>query len=251
MGEKGDRGLMGDPGTPGSTKTLNLGFLLVMHSQSKTVPSCPLNMRVLWTGYSLLYLEGQEKAHTQDLGQAGSCMRVFSTMPFSSCNMGTCSYASRNDKSYWLSTTAAVPSLPVGGASIEDHISRCVVCESPSSPIALHSQTSTQPDCPPSWRRLWTGYSFLMHTGAGDEGGGQSLTSSGSCLADFRAQPFVECQGPRGTCHYFANIYSFWLTRVDTSAAASSASDSSASSTLTEGWQQRESIGRCSVCMRE
>ena len=59
---------MGDPGTPGSTKTLNLGFLLVMHSQSKTVPSCPLNMRVLWTGYSLLYLEGQEKAHTQDLG---------------------------------------------------------------------------------------------------------------------------------------------------------------------------------------
>lgn len=25
-------------------------------------------MRVLWRGYSLLYLEGQEKAHTQDLG---------------------------------------------------------------------------------------------------------------------------------------------------------------------------------------
>lgn len=95
-------------------------------------------------------------------GQAGSCMPVFSTMPFSSCNMGTCSYASRNDKSYWLSTTAAVPSIPVGGASIADHISRCVVCEAPSSPIALHSQTSNQPDCPPSWRSLWTGYSFLM-----------------------------------------------------------------------------------------
>lgn len=89
-------------------------------------------------------------------------MPVFSTMPFSSCNMGTCSYASRNDKSYWLSTTAAVPSIPVGGASIADHISRCVVCEAPSSPIALHSQTSEQPDCPPSWRSLWTGYSFLM-----------------------------------------------------------------------------------------
>lgn len=89
-------------------------------------------------------------------------MPLFSTMPFSSCNMGTCSYASRNDKSYWLSTTAAVPSIPVGGASIADHISRCVVCEAPSSPIALHSQTAERPDCPPSWRSLWTGYSFLM-----------------------------------------------------------------------------------------
>lgn len=226
---------------------MNSGFLLVMHSQSKRVPSCPPNMRVLWEGYSLLYLEGQEKAHTQDLGQAGSCMRVFSTMPFSSCNMGTCSYASRNDKSYWLSTTAAVPSVPVDGPSIEDHISRCVVCEAPSSPVALHSQTSNQPECPPSWRSLWTGYSFLMHTGAGDEGGGQSLTSSGSCLAAFRAQPFVECQGPRGTCHYFANIYSFWLTRVE----ASTSSSNSSSTTLTQSWQQRENIGRCSVCMRE
>uniref|UniRef100_A0A3Q1G1L9 Collagen IV NC1 domain-containing protein n=1 Tax=Acanthochromis polyacanthus TaxID=80966 RepID=A0A3Q1G1L9_9TELE len=178
-------------------------------------------------------------------GQAGSCMRVFSTMPFSSCNMGTCSYASRNDKSYWLSTMAAVPSIPVVGPSIEDHISRCVVCEAPSSPVALHSQSANQPQCPPSWRSLWTGYSFLMHTGAGDEGGGQSLTSSGSCLTDFRAQPFVECQGPRGTCHYFANIYSFWLKSVPASAAASSSS----ASTMTDSSEQRENIGRCNVCM--
>lgn len=87
----------------------------------------------------------------------------------------------------------------------------------------------------------------VQHTGAGDEGGGQSLTSSGSCLTDFRAQPFVECQGPRGTCHYFANIYSFWLTRVDPHIAASNSS----ASTLTEAWQQRDNIGRCNVCMRE
>lgn len=95
-------------------------------------------------------------------GQAGSCMPVFSTIPFASCNMGACSYASRNDKSYWLSTTAAVPSIPVGGASIREHISRCVVCEAPSSPVALHSQTSNEPDCPPRWKSLWTGFSFLM-----------------------------------------------------------------------------------------
>uniref|UniRef100_A0A3Q3EWH5 Collagen IV NC1 domain-containing protein n=1 Tax=Labrus bergylta TaxID=56723 RepID=A0A3Q3EWH5_9LABR len=243
QGCEGDPGPVGDPGQPGPNRKLNSGFLLVVHSQSKMIPACPLNLRVLWVGYSLLYLEGQEKAHTQDLGQAGSCMQVFSTMPFSSCNMGTCSYASRNDKSYWLSTTAAVPSIPVGGAAIEDHISRCVVCEAPSSPVALHSQTSTRPDCPPYWTSLWEGFSFLMHTGAGDEGGGQSLTSSGSCLTDFRAQPFVECQGPRGTCHYFANIYSFWLIQEQTT--------TSTSTTLTHGWEQRDKIGKCNVCMRE
>lgn len=59
---------MGDRGRPGQEKRLNSGFLLVLHSQSSRVPTCPLRMKVLWDGYSLLYLEGQEKAHTQDLG---------------------------------------------------------------------------------------------------------------------------------------------------------------------------------------
>lgn len=93
----------------------------------------------------------------------------------------------------------------------------------------------------------WCSFLWLQHTGAGDEGGGQSLTSSGSCLTDFRAQPFVECQGPRGTCHYFANIYSFWLTRVEFHVA----NNNSAAFTLTDAWQQRDNIGKCNVCMRE
>jgi hypothetical protein len=56
-----------------------------------------------------------------------------------------------------------------------------------------------------------------MHTAAGAEGGGQSLSSAGSCLEDFRATPFIECNGARGTCHYFANKFSFWLTTIDDS----------------------------------
>ncbi|KAF3858330.1 hypothetical protein F7725_011531 [Dissostichus mawsoni] len=162
------------------------------------VPLCPEGSSPLWVGYSLVYLEGQEKAHTQDLGQAGSCLRVFSTMPFSYCNKAACDYSSRNDKSYWLSTTAPIPMMPLFGQEISSHISRCAVCETVAPAVAFHSQDHNVPSCPR----------------AGDEGGGQSLSSSGSCLKDFRTHPFIECQGAHGSCHYFANLYSFWLTTV-------------------------------------
>ena len=36
------------------------------------VPECPRGQTKLWDGYSLLYIEGNEKAHHQDLGFAGS-----------------------------------------------------------------------------------------------------------------------------------------------------------------------------------
>jgi integrin beta 8 len=59
----------------------------------------------MWDGYSLLFIQGNEKAHGQDLGSAGSCLRQFSTMPFMFCNLNNrCTVASRNDYSYWLST---------------------------------------------------------------------------------------------------------------------------------------------------
>jgi hypothetical protein len=41
--------------------------------------------------------------------------------------------------------------------------------------MAVHSQSIQIPNCPPGWSSLWIGYSFAMHTGAGAEGGGQSL----------------------------------------------------------------------------
>jgi integrin beta 8 len=34
-------------------------------------------------------------------------------------------------------------------------------------------------------------------------------------LEDFRATPFIECSGGRGTCHYFANKFSFWLATLE------------------------------------
>uniref|UniRef100_A0A3B3RL44 Collagen IV NC1 domain-containing protein n=1 Tax=Paramormyrops kingsleyae TaxID=1676925 RepID=A0A3B3RL44_9TELE len=204
-------------------------------------------MSRLWEGYSLLYVEGQEKAHNQDLGLAGSCLPHFSTIPFIYCNIHeVCHFASRNDKSYWLSTAAPIPMMPVSDGQIPKYISRCSVCEAPSQAVAVHSQDHSIPPCPQGWRSLWIGYSFLMHTAAGAEGGGQSLVSPGSCLEDFRATPFIECSGARGTCYYFANKYSFWLTTIKPEMQFVEAP---AQETL-KAEQFLRHVSRCQVCMK-
>ena len=96
-------------------------------------------------------------------GWAGSCLQRFNTMPFVFCNFNNvCNYASRNDKSYWLSTTAPIPMMPVGEGDIIPYISRCVVCDIPANVIAVHSQTIQVPNCPRGWKSLWIGYSFAM-----------------------------------------------------------------------------------------
>lgn len=38
-----------------------------------------------------------------------------------------CNYASRNDKSYWLSTNSPIPMMPVEESAIREYISRFVV----------------------------------------------------------------------------------------------------------------------------
>lgn len=65
----GQPGKAGRPGVPGSVgRGSSIGYTLVTHSQNSQVPMCPQGMAKLWDGYSLLYVEGQEKAHNQDLG---------------------------------------------------------------------------------------------------------------------------------------------------------------------------------------
>lgn len=69
-GNRGKPGLSGLPGMPG--RSVSVGYLLVKHSQAEQIPMCPVGMAKLWSGYSLLYMEGQEKAHNQDLGECGA-----------------------------------------------------------------------------------------------------------------------------------------------------------------------------------
>lgn len=250
-GERGQPGYPGQTGSPGPVgrpgSDYLTGILLVRHSQDVNPPQCPNNMEKLWDGYSLLYIEGNERAHGQDLGFAGSCLRRFSTMPFLFCGINeACSYASRNDKSYWLSTNVPIPSKAVQEDEIRKHVSRCSVCESPANVMAVHSQANYYPECPTGWSQLWIGYSFAMHTASGAEGGGQSLASPGSCLENFRSAPFIECQGARGYCAVFSNKLSFWLAIIE----EESQFEKPQGKTFKQS-QLRDKISRCAVCLRD
>lgn len=242
-GPDGLPGSMGPPGTP----SVDHGFLVTRHSQTTDDPQCPPGTKILYHGYSLLYVQGNERAHGQDLGTAGSCLRKFSTMPFLFCNINNvCNFASRNDYSYWLSTPEPMPMsmAPITGENIRPFISRCAVCEAPAMVMAVHSQTIQIPQCPAGWSSLWIGYSFVMHTSAGAEGSGQALASPGSCLEEFRSAPFIECHG-RGTCNYYANAYSFWLATIERSEMFKKPTPS----TLKAG-ELRTHVSRCQVCLR-
>lgn len=156
------------------------GFAYARHSQTTEVPDCPPGSSLLWSGYSLLYVQGNGRASGQDLGlfvmkmpetvvsilgQPGSCLARFSPMPFMFCNLNNvCHVASRNDYSYWLSTNAEMTAMmnPVQGSAIRPYISRCAVCEAPTQLMAMHSQSLEVPNCPAGWTGVWTGYSFVM-----------------------------------------------------------------------------------------
>merc|ERR1712142_523786 len=211
-------------------------------------PLCPTGTMLMWEGYSLLHIYGNGYAHGQDLGQPGSCLKKFSTMPYLFCNLNdVCDYASRNDYSYWLSTTEPMPMMgtPIRGPDIEKYISKCAVCETPTKVLALHSQTMNVPDCPENWDYMWEGYSFVMHTDAGSEGSGQSLSSPGSCLKDFRSRPFIECHG-HGRCNYYTTAYSYWMATIEKDKMFKKP----VPQTLKAG-DLRSRISRCVVCMRK
>lgn len=53
-----------------------LTFPRYRHSQTSEVPTCPENTVRLWTGYSLLFVQGNSRAAGQDLGKS-ECVLSF------------------------------------------------------------------------------------------------------------------------------------------------------------------------------
>uniref|UniRef100_A0A3Q2PUQ0 Collagen IV NC1 domain-containing protein n=1 Tax=Fundulus heteroclitus TaxID=8078 RepID=A0A3Q2PUQ0_FUNHE len=248
LGSPGISGQKGVRGLPGRTAACHDdGFLMARHSQTIKVPDCPNGTSLIYAGYSLLFITGNERAHGQDLGTVGSCLPRFSTMPFLFCDTeSTCRYASRNDYSYWLSTDKPMPAnmVAITADKLAPYISRCSVCETTSKIIAIHSQNTLIPECPRGWEAIWTGYSFVMQTGAGAEGSSQPLTSPGSCMENFRRVPFIECHG-RGTCNYFPDSYSYWLASLDPNNLFSKPVPQTV-----KGFAPERIISRCRVCKK-
>ena len=85
-GEPGRPGIPGIPGKDGEDCKVELNYLsgniLVRHSQSSSFPSCANNEVKLWDGYSLLYFEGNEKSHHQDLGKIISNFLKFQNLSY-------------------------------------------------------------------------------------------------------------------------------------------------------------------------
>lgn len=67
-GPPGPDGVPGQVGAPGPS-SMDHGFLVTRHSQSIEVPLCPQGTTLIYDGYSLLYVQGNERSHGQDLGQ--------------------------------------------------------------------------------------------------------------------------------------------------------------------------------------
>jgi len=57
-------------------------YLIARHSQTTAVPMCPPGTEQMWEGYSMLFLQGNSKAHGQDLGKICSC---YHTLQYSVC----------------------------------------------------------------------------------------------------------------------------------------------------------------------
>lgn len=201
----------------------------------------------MWEGYSYVSAIGSGRSVGQDLGQAGSCLQRFTTMPFMFCNLNNvCSYAENNDDSLWLATDEPMPMAmtPIPAREVEKYISRCSVCESSTRLIALHSQSMDIPDCPGGWEEAWVGYSYYMHTSDTLGNVHQDLVSPGSCLEEFRAQPTIECQG-RGTCNFFGGMQSFWMTVIEDSEMFKRPKPATLKA------DQTSKISRCSVCRKK
>lgn len=67
-GPPGPDGVPGPVGQPGPS-SMDHGFLVTRHSQTVDVPLCPEGTAPIYDGYSLLYVQGNERSHGQDLGE--------------------------------------------------------------------------------------------------------------------------------------------------------------------------------------
>lgn len=240
--------------------------IYAFHSQTNEHMTCPTGMSEIMRGFSFLYFDSSSgSGHGVGLTNPGSCLAKFSVQPIMECTTDTCEVRG-DDSSLWmpvgnipddLTASEYYPQdeLIVGGAGtaadqseeVKKFLSRCTVCESPSTVMAVHSFAKAIPSCPDKWEELWVGYSVIMGR---DRGGGTGfdLDGHGSCLKYFTPQLSVRCvtSGSSGlpNCHFISQ---------DQITAYIKASDWESPDGILGYFDPRlktEAISRCAVCKR-
>ena len=188
--------------------------IIAVHSQTTSIPDCPLGWENLWSGYSLAgsFLSRGYEAFN-DLGSSGSCVEAFRPIPFIECSNPTnCDFYTADDYAMWLSTdTVDQPNIS-GVANILPHISRCSVCKKSAKLVVKHSFSTTVPSCPTGSTALWSGYSLHGAYLGGGYNSSQDLKSPGTCLKEFRPIPVIECSNPTNCDFYTSGDFGMWLS---------------------------------------
>lgn len=213
---------------------------VAVHSQDITIPPCPQGWRSLWIGYSFLMVSHK---FTFFILINISLLKFDMRQNISNWLNQYCTVTINLIYKLWvyiISLISLLGGLPSLWPSLWSAICSTFFCIVQARKPFLYFVLVILQPC------VTVCLSSDQHTAAGAEGGGQSLVSPGSCLEDFRATPFIECNGARGTCFFFNNKHSFWLTTVQPERQFTKSPDSE---TL-KGDQYRGRVSRCQVCMK-
>lgn len=117
----------------------------------------------------------------------------------------------------------------------------------PGTILVKHSQTTSEPDCPQGYLKLWGGYSFAGMSMGGYGAAHQDLGKTGSCLqmTSWQPLPYVECAHTNAgetTCKRPSEYdFAYWLSGTTIN------SPNLVYPTNTHA-QLEALISRCSVC---
>ncbi|TPP64875.1 C-terminal tandem repeated domain in type 4 procollagen [Fasciola gigantica] len=88
-----------------------------------------------------------------------------------------------------------------------------------------------------------------MHT-AGSTGGGQQLSSPGSCLEYFRYSPLLECNNGMSLCHYWSDAKAYYLRHVSNGTEFQKPIGKYMTEDARDDTTVLREISRCRVCLK-
>ena len=113
-------------------KKENTAIKVVHGQKAYSPPSCPSDMSLLWSGYSLLLLSmDSNRSASMRLGGSGSCLKnLAGGIPFIECTISGCQHVTPGDFATYLTTKVGDPDVGPQSPINPMQVSRCSVCQS-------------------------------------------------------------------------------------------------------------------------